>query len=117
MSVKCMNEERKAIAITIINDDEQIVVKSYLNEYRNLMVLLNDNIYLEDFGQCGGQGRCATCLVKITGLKSNTNSMERNEKATINKAGVEDSNFRLACQLLITDDLHEAVIDISEQGY
>lgn len=112
-----MNEERKEITITIINVGEEYVVKTYLNEYRNLMVLLNNNIYLENFGECGGQGRCATCLVKVSGLKGNANTMERNEKATINKTGLGDSNIRLACQILITEDLNEAVIDISWEGY
>jgi len=112
-----MNVERKEIIITIKNAGEQYVVKTYPNEYRNLMSLLNNSIYLENFGECGGQGRCATCIVKVSGLKGSAVTMERNEKATINKTGLSDSNFRLSCQLLITEDLHEAVIEIYEEGY
>lgn len=112
-----MNEDRKEITFSIINDGREYVVKTYSNEYRNLMALLNNTIYLEGFGECGGQGRCATCLVEVSGLKGDANTMERNEKVTINKTGLAGSNFRLACQILITKDLNGAVIDISGEGY
>lgn len=112
-----MYEERKEITITIINAGEEYVVKTYLHEYRNLMALLNNSIYLENFGECGGQGRCATCIVKVVGLKGNANTMERNEKATLNKTGLRDSNLRLSCQLLINEDLHGAVIEIAGDEY
>lgn len=55
--------------------------------------------------------------MKVLGLRSNVNIMERNEKVTIQKAGLSGLNVRLACQILITEDLHEATIDISEQKY
>lgn len=109
--------DRNEITFTIINGDEKLVVKTYENEYRNLMVLANNNIYLENFGECGGMGRCATCLVKISDLKDNANRMERNEMATIKKAGLSGSNFRLACQILITNDLNGMVVDIFREGY
>ena len=109
-----MIEERMEISITIINAGEKYVVKTYLHEYRNLMTLLNNNIYLENFGECGGQGRCGTCMVKAVGLKGNANSMERNEAATIGKAGLSDEAIRLSCQLLINEDLNGAVIEIAE---
>ena len=105
------------ITITIINAGEKYVVKTYLHEYRNLMTLLNNNIYLENFGECGGQGRCGTCMVKAVGLKGNANSMERNEAATIGKAGIADEAIRLSCQLLINEDLNGAVIEIKGDEY
>jgi 2Fe-2S ferredoxin len=108
-----MNENKKEITITIIHDGREHLVKTFANEYRNLMVLLNNTIYLESFGECGGQGRCATCLVKITGLNGNANLMERNEKMTITKTGFGDLNTRLSCQLLINADLENAVIEIT----
>ncbi len=79
------------------------------------MVLLNNSIYLESFGECGGQGRCATCLVKIKGLKGNANIMERNEKSTIIKTGLGELHTRLACQLLINTDLDNAVVEITNE--
>ena len=112
-----MIEKRMEITITIINAGEKYVVKTYLHEYRNLMTLLNNNIYLENFGECGGQGRCGTCMVKAVGLKGNANSMERNEAATIGKAGIADEAIRLSCQLLINEDLNGAVIEIKGDEY
>ncbi|MDB5276579.1 MAG: ferredoxin [Ferruginibacter sp.] len=112
-----MNDERKEIAITLINAGEAHVVKTYLHQYRNLMMLLNNTIYLENFGECGGQGRCATCMVKAVGLKGNANSMERNEAATIGKAGLADEAVRLSCQILISEDLNGAVIEITGDEY
>jgi 2Fe-2S ferredoxin len=108
-----MNDERIEISITIIKAGEVNLVKTYLHQYRNLMVLLNNSIYLENFGECGGQGRCATCMVKAVGLKGNANTMERNEAATIGKAGLADESIRLSCQLLINEDLNGAVIEIA----
>ena len=111
-----MNDNRKDITITIINDGKEYVIKTYKNEFRNLMVLLNNSIYLENFGECGGMGRCATCLIEVAGLKSNANVLERNEMATIAKTRFAGANFRLACQILITEDLDKTVIDISAEG-
>jgi len=112
-----MIEERIEICITIINAGEEYVVKTYLHEYRNLMTLLNNNIYLENFGECGGQGRCATCMVKVDGLRGNANTLERNEAATIGKVGLADEAIRLSCQLLINEDLNGAVIEIKGDEY
>ena len=112
-----MNKERKEISFTILNAGEEIHVKTYEHQYRNLMVLLNNNIYLENFGECGGQGRCATCLVKVIGLSPETSNMERNEKNTIQKAGLSGTNIRLSCQLLVTRELHETCVHITQDGY
>lgn len=112
-----MTTLKDTINIKIINGEKIHEIKTYRAEYRNLMQLLNNSIYLENFGECGGMGRCATCLVKISGLKGNVNFLERNEKATIQKAGLSGLNVRLACQILITEDLHEATINISEAEY
>ena len=108
-----MNDEKNKIAITIINTGEEYTVKTHLHEFRNLMALLNNSIYLENFGECGGQGRCATCMVKVAGLRGDANTMERNEAATIRKAGLADKGIRLSCQLLINEDLDGAVIEVT----
>lgn len=109
-----MNADKKVITITIINAGHVYVVKTFVNEYRNLMVLLNNNIYLENFGECGGMGRCATCVVCIAGLKSMAAAMDRNEMTTISKAAlVGTPHPRLACQILITEDLDNAVVNIT----
>ncbi|MBN8672866.1 MAG: 2Fe-2S iron-sulfur cluster binding domain-containing protein [Chitinophagales bacterium] len=112
-----MNSLTNSIHFKVINGEEVHEIKTYRAEYRNLMQLLNNSIYLENFGECGGMGRCATCLVKVSGLKGYAGILERNEKANILKAGLSGSNVRLACQILITEELNEATFNISEEGY
>ena len=52
-------------------------------------------------------------MVKAVGLRGNANKMERNEAATIGKAGLGNEAIRLSCQLLINEDLNGAVIEIA----
>lgn len=112
-----MEEHKNEIIINIKNDGEERSVSTYRNEYRNLMQLLNNNFYLQGFGECGGMGRCVTCLVKINGLKGVSNVLERNEKVSLNKMGLADNEYRLSCQVLITDDLNNATVDIVADNY
>ena len=112
-----MDDYRKEITISITNEGEERTVITYKNEYRNLMQLLNNSFYLEGFGECGGMGRCVTCLVRINGLKGLSNVLERNEKVTLGKMGLADNEFRLSCQVLITDDLNNAMVDILAENY
>ena len=109
-----MNGERKVISFTVTGFGEEYTVQTYENEYRNLMVLLNDKIYMEDFGQCGGQGRCGTCLVEVTASGGGLLTHERNEQSTIAKKGWVGQNTRLSCQIFINDALNGAVINIPD---
>lgn len=77
------------------------IITTYQNEYRNLMALISDKIYLESFGECKGMGRCGTCLVEIIQSEEELTNIERNEQATISKLGIHAPGMRLACQLLI----------------
>lgn len=112
-----MTDDKKEIKFTVTNSGRSQVVKTYKSEYRNLMVLLNNTIFLEGFGECGGQGRCATCVVEVSGMTGTSNTMERNENATINKIKSAPPGLRLACQILVTEDLNEAQIGISEERF
>ena len=107
---------KKEIAITIINSGGEQQVKTYPGEYRNLMVLLNNSIFPEGFGECGGQGRCGTCLIKISG-PGFAEGMVRNELATLEKMRLSDQGFRLSCQVHITDALNGAVVILIEDGF
>ena len=40
-------------------------IATHSREYFNLMTLLKDRIYPQDFGECGGVGRCGACLVNL----------------------------------------------------
>ena len=68
------------IFFILVYYDEEIEVATYEGEFRNLMILINEKIYVEDFGECKGIGRCGTCLVEVEGLDSDASKMERNEK-------------------------------------
>lgn len=107
-----MNVPGKTISFTVIYLENEYTVQTYENEYRNLMVLLNDKIYIEDFGQCGGQGRCATCMVEIATAGSSFSPLERNEQATLIKKGGGGENRRLSCQVFINDRLQGAVVKV-----
>lgn len=112
-----MNEPERIIVFKVMFLESIYSVQTFENEYRNLMVLLNDKIYIEDFGQCGGQGRCATCLVEIVSENPSLFKMERNENSTLQKKGGEGEARRLSCQIFINHALHGAVVKIIQDIY
>lgn len=107
-----LNYRHKDIHVKVLLDEEEYMLETYTNEYRNLMMLLFDKIYIEDFGECKGMGRCGTCVVEILASANNISLKIRNEEATLKKAGVENINIRLSCQILVNNDLNNAIIRI-----
>jgi 2Fe-2S ferredoxin len=103
---------KNSIQFTFIESGVVTTIETTVGAYRDLMVLLNDKLYLDNFGECGGMGRCATCVVKTDGIKGKTNNKERNEPTTLHKMGYTENNIRLACQLMITEDLDGAIIEL-----
>jgi 2Fe-2S ferredoxin len=102
------------ITFSVISNHSKQIIETQVGEYRNLMCLLRDKIYLDEFGECGGMGRCATCVIRIKGLTGNSIAKERNEPVTLSRMGYEDDNIRLSCQLIISTDLDGAAIEILE---
>ena len=93
---------RSTIKITVLENGTEQTIETYNGEYRNLMELLNDKMYLECFGECGGLGRCATCIANVSGLQGSSVIKDRNEPVTLAKFGYKDEpDIRLSCQLLI----------------
>jgi len=109
-----MTTHKKDITFKLVYFDEEIKVETYEGEFRNLMILINEKIYVEDFGECKGIGRCGTCLVEAEGISGN-NEMERNEKSTLAKCAVKKANLRLSCQIMINKSLQNSVIKIVEE--
>lgn len=102
----------KPIAIRVLCDGEEHELKAYEGEYRSLMMLIYDQIFIPFFGECKGMGRCSTCMVVIDS-KEPVKGMDRNEQATIAKSGRPyHPDYRLACQILIDPSLHQAVVQI-----
>ena len=109
-----MTSHTHAIFFTLINGAEEISVETHDGEYRNLMVLINEKIYVEDFGECKGIGRCGTCLVVIQSSMA-APDMDRNERSTLDKCGIDDNTIRLSCQILINDFLQNSTVKIVEE--
>lgn len=103
------------INFTILYKEEKIEVSAYEGEFRNLMVLINEKIYVEDFGECKGIGRCGTCLIVAEGLDNSLSPIERNEKSTLQKCTAPYKNLRLSCQVMINEGLQNATIKIVEE--
>lgn len=110
-----MTERKPDIFFSILYNDNEIKVATYEGEFRNLMVLINEKIYVEDFGECKGIGRCGTCLIVADGLNHASSVMERNEKSTLQKCSAQYENLRLSCQVMINNGLQNAVITIVEE--
>ena len=103
---------RTPIHFTAYHEGEKHELQTYTYEYRNLMVLLFDRIYIEDFGECKGMGRCGTCAVKIPGLSATLNTLDRNEERTLAKMGVYGGDVRLSCQILVDENLENVTVEI-----
>ena len=104
--------QKTAIYFTAYYEGEKYELQTYEGEYRNLMMLLYDKIYIESFGECKGMGRCGTCLIKIKDLPETVNVLERNEERTLGKMNIQGGDFRLACQILINEALENVSIEI-----
>lgn len=98
------------ISLTVICGGEIYKLKTYPNEYRNLMMLIYDKLGPEDFGDCLGMGKCGTCLIEI---ESGTylNSYNRNEETTLLKSGT-NKGLRLACQILIDEHINGITVKL-----
>ena len=85
-------------------------ISTHSKEYVSLMTLLKDRIYPQDFGECGGVGRCGTCLVRIQSDK--IPSLIGKEANTLDRMGINDPSVRLSCQIQVDGNLDDIVITI-----
>lgn len=105
---------KKATIVFKVNYfEEEKIIETHIGEYRNLMVLLNEKFYLESFGECRGMGRCCTCVVEIKAAENCLIEMHRNEASTLGKSGIHKPGMRLACQIIINEELNNAEVTIS----
>lgn len=107
-----MNTALPLIQFTVIENNQRYPIKVMHGSYPNLMFLLKEQLSLDSFGECGGVGRCATCVVKAIGIKGNSAVKYRNEPVTLQKLGHYEETIRLSCQLYITPDLEGSEITI-----
>ena len=93
-------------------NENEYILKTHNNEYRNLMVLLKDKICPDDFGQCGGMGRCGTCLVRIFGIAGGPVLSYRNEEVTLRKMGISDPGILLSCSIQVNESLTNVRVEL-----
>ena len=103
---------KKEIVINIIRGDKKIVLQTYRGEYRNLMLLLFDQVYYDDFGECKGMGRCGTCIVEVTMTSAPLPARDRNENTTLVRLDAGNLSYRLSCQLMVDETLHNSTITL-----
>ncbi len=107
-----MNLPEDEIVVRVDCDDEQHELHTFTNEYRSLMMLIYDRIFIEGFGECLGMGKCGTCLVEITHKEQEPTAYERNEEANLIKTGRAGTNARLSCQLMIDGNLDGLAVKV-----
>lgn len=95
---------RQKISFSVVEAGKEVSVTTYHHEYRDLRALLNDKFCLDAFGECGGIGRCATCIITVADPLSRHDNRERKEMTSLQKAGAA-AHVRLACQIQIDDRL------------
>lgn len=83
--------------------------ETYNAEYPNLMELLKDKIYPDGFGECGGMGRCGTCLVHLPESEI-ARARVGNEATTLSKMTCDDLYARLCCQVPVDNTLQDMTI-------
>ena len=110
-----MTKKQKTISFTVLDNGKPITITTHHGSYPNLMFLLKEKLGLDSFGECGGVGRCATCVIETEGISGVSAVKERNEPTTLTKMGFDEAHIRLSCQLHITPDLEGAVISIVEE--
>lgn len=89
------------IRINVFSADKKYELHTCAYEYRNLMELIYDKLYLEGFGDCRGTGRCGTCHVLLVNYFGDLTKREGNEYTTLHKLSTSKDNSRLSCQILL----------------
>jgi len=108
--------QQNLIHITLLYEGDVYELEAPEGAYRNLMMLIFDKIYTEEFGECKGMGRCGTCMVEILGDHPALSSLERNEESTIRKITPLRKDIRLSCQLLVNSSLQGIKVKILREG-
>jgi 2Fe-2S ferredoxin len=98
-----MRPAEELICFSVIFENAEYRLSGYKNEYRSLMALLFDKLNAEDFGQCKGMGRCATCRVRI--MSGGSCRGGNGPEETV-------SQIRLSCQIMVDKSLDGARIII-----
>lgn len=90
--------------VTIIDVDQETHTLAYSHlEYPNLMELIH-SAYYSEMGECRGKGLCGTCMVQV--ISGNMGiPINEQEKQTLKVNGVIGEKYRLACQMMLNEDI------------
>ena len=107
-----MFSKSEHIEFTVIYRGQKHRLQTKWGEFKTLRLLLNNKLSINGFGQCGGLGRCATCLIEISDVKGSTAFLKRSEHTSIQQMIKGYSIVRFACQIPVNDDLSNVTIKI-----
>jgi 2Fe-2S ferredoxin len=91
------------LSVSVFYNGEKHELWTNANEYRSLMMLIYDKVYIDGFGECLGMGKCATCLVEIIKSNPQLTFYERNEETTLLKYGFTGECVHLSYQIMIDE--------------
>ena len=109
-----MMEREKNITLFIEYNGNHQTVETFAGEYRNLMVLIKDQLWVEGMGECGGMARCGTCMVELLNAGDNLAVTDQKEAAVIKRTGTAQTTIRLSCQILVDETLDGLRIKVME---
>jgi 2Fe-2S ferredoxin len=109
-----MMQREKNITLFIEYNGNRQTVETFAGEYRNLMVLIKDQLWVEGIGECGGMARCGTCMVELLNAGDNLIATDIKETAVIRRTITSGSTIRLSCQMLVDETLNGLHIKVIE---
>ncbi len=109
-----MKQREKDITLFIEYNGNRQTVETFAGEYRNLMVLIRDQLWVDGMGECGGMARCGTCLVELLNAGENLVVTDQKEAAVIKRTIGAQSAIRLSCQILVDETLNGLQIKVME---
>ncbi|SDL10746.1 2Fe-2S iron-sulfur cluster binding domain-containing protein [Pedobacter sp. ok626] len=94
-----IKNDRKKISVFVEEGNASQTLTCFSNEYRSLMHLIADQLMPDDFGECQGMGRCATCKIEVLESAYPLNNFDRNENSNLESDTGSLKIIRLSCQI------------------
>lgn len=94
------------LVIVLDVDDEKHSIEYNRMEYPSLMELIS-NTYYSEIGACKGKGLCGTCIIEVVD-GFHEQPINDQEIETLRKNGVYDKKHRLACQIILNEEVNGA---------
>lgn len=109
-----MMQREKNITLFIEYNGNHQTVTTFAGEYRNLMVLIKDQLWVDGIGECGGMARCGTCMVELLNAGDDLVVTDQKEAAVIKRTATTAATIRLSCQILVDEALNGLQIRVIE---